>query len=114
MNRSLFPGRYDFSCGEHVISGEDYYSAALRGVKEELGLEDIHLVEVGKIGCKEGASSFMKVYKAVYDGKIKCYDKDGISEIKYYSLDKIFDMMKKDINTFKPDFKVVLNWYLNK
>lgn len=35
----FFPGRFDFSCGEHVVSGEDYYQAAIRGLEEELGIK---------------------------------------------------------------------------
>lgn len=114
MNRRLFPGRYDFSCGEHVVSGEEYYPAAIRGLKEELGLENLALEELGKIGHKEGASSFMKIYKLIYNGKVENYDKKGIASLNYFSIDKIKSMMEENINNFKPDFPVVLNWYLKR
>ncbi len=28
MDRRIFPGCFDFSCGEHVVSGEDYNQAS--------------------------------------------------------------------------------------
>lgn len=46
MNRKIFPGCFDFSCGEHVVSGEDYYGAAKRGLEEELGIKNMRLIEL--------------------------------------------------------------------
>ncbi len=108
MNRRIFPGCYDFSCGEHLQAGEDYYSAALRGLKEELGITGLELVELGKIIPKQGVNCFMKVYKLVYEGEINNYDKDGIDNLFWYDLKKIKQMIKKDKNKFKADFPIVL------
>lgn len=62
-NRELFPNFYDFSCGEHVLSDESYDNAAKRGVKEELGLENVKIDFLGKLGKKDGVSGFMQIYK---------------------------------------------------
>src|SRR3989344_6571789 len=43
MTKKIFPGCYDFSCGEHVFSGETYDEAARRGLFEELNLKDVEL-----------------------------------------------------------------------
>jgi len=110
MNRRIFPGCFDFSCGEHVLAGEDYYDAAIRGLKEELGIENPKLIELGKLTPKDGVSCFMKVYKVIYDGKIKKYDKDGIEDLAFYDLKTIERMVKENKNKFKPDFPEVLNW----
>lgn len=45
--KDLNPDRWDVSVGEHLQPGEDYYAAALRGVREELGLEAAELMPVG-------------------------------------------------------------------
>jgi isopentenyldiphosphate isomerase len=105
-NKKLFPCRFDFSCGEHVISGEDYGSAAVRGLKEELGLSNIKLLELGKLTPKNGANCFMKVFKILYNGKIR-YDHKGIESIKFYSLEEVRKMLNKIPEKFKPDFKPV-------
>lgn len=108
MNRNIFPGCYDFSCGEHVLAGEDYYDASIRGLKEELGITGAKLVELGKLTPKDGVNCFMKVYKLTYDGEINNYDKNGIGDLFWYDLATIKQMVKKDKNKFKEDFPVVL------
>ncbi|TSA56489.1 NUDIX domain-containing protein [bacterium] len=108
MDRRIFPGCYDFSCGEHVQAGEDYYDAAVRGLKEELGIVDQRLVELGKITPKEGVNCFMKVYKLTYDREINNYDKKGIDNLFWYDLAIIKKMVKEDKSKFKEDFPIVL------
>jgi len=110
MDRRIFPGCYDFSCGEHVQAGEDYYDAAVRGLKEELGIVDQKLVELGKITPKEGVNCFMKVYKLTYDREINNYDKKGIDNLFWYDLSTIKKMVKEDGSKFKTDFPIVLEW----
>lgn len=110
MNRRIFPGCFDFSCGEHVLAGEDYYDAAIRGIKEELEIENAKLIELGKLTPKEGVSCFMKIYKVIYDGEIKNYDKDGIESLAFYDLETIKRMVNQNMDKFKPDFPEVLNW----
>lgn len=111
MNREIFPGCFDFSCGGYVRSGEDYYEAAIRELKEELDLENIKLVEIGKLTPKDGVSCFLKIYQTIYDGKIRNYDKSGIDKLFWIDLDKVEEMIEKDKNKFKEDFPIVLNWY---
>jgi len=113
INRRTFPGCYDFSCGEHVLSGEKYYEVALRGVREELGLEGVELIELGKFTPRDGVSCFMKVYKVIHDGEINNYDTDGIDRLFWYSLDKVRKTIMKDKKKFKDDFSIVLEKFAN-
>lgn len=112
MNRKIFPGCYDFSCGEHVKSQEKYYDAAIRGLKEELGIENAKLIELGKLSPKEGVNCFMKVYKVNYSDKINNYDQDGIDSLFWYDLNTVKQIIKKDETKFKTDFFTVLNWFI--
>ena len=114
MNRRIFPGCFDFSCGEHVLTGENYYDAAIRGLKEELGIVDIKLIELGKLTPKEDVSCFMKVYQLTYDGEINNYDKNGIDNLFWYDLSAVKQMVGKDKSKFKGDFPIVLDWYIKK
>lgn len=114
MDRRIFPGCFDFSCGEHVVSGEDYYHAAKRGLEEELGIKDVELIELGKLTPKDGVSCFMKVYKLEYNKEIVNYDKEGIDKIYWCDLEKVRQMVSEDKNKFKGDFSEVLDWYVKK
>ncbi len=114
MNLRMYPGCFDFSCGEHVMSGEDYYQAAKRGLEEELGIKGMELIELGKLTPKDSVSCFMKVYKLEYDKEIKNYDKDGIDKIYWCDLEKVRRMVTEDKTKFKGDFPEVLEWYVKK
>ncbi len=114
MNRKIFPGCFDFSCGEHVLAGENYYDAAIRGLKEELGIVDVKLIELGKLTLEEGVNCFMKVYQLIHDGEINNYDKNGIDNLFWFDLSTVKQMVEKDKNKFKKDFPIVLDWYIKK
>jgi 16S rRNA (adenine1518-N6/adenine1519-N6)-dimethyltransferase len=47
--KDLFPGRWDFSVGEHLKPGEGYLEGALRGLKEELGVTGVNLVPMSGV-----------------------------------------------------------------
>ncbi len=112
MNRKIFPGCYDFSCGEHVMAGEKYYDAAVRGLREELGIKNANPTKLGKLTPKENVRCFMEVYKFTYNDEINNYDKDGIDSLLWHDLDIVKQMIKKDETKFKADFQVVLDWFI--
>jgi isopentenyldiphosphate isomerase len=107
--RSIFPNCYDFSCGEHVESGEMYEEAAIRGLREELNLEDVELIPLGKLTPRDGVSSFMEVYKVIYAGKISPNKNEGVESISFYPLDEIKHMILEKPNAFKDDIPRVVN-----
>ncbi len=117
MNRHIFPGCYDFSCGEHVMVGEDYDTAAIRGLEEELGIQGVKVEfltklvpeEFGTRFPKKGASAFMKIYKVTHNGPFPKYDQDGIESLNWFTLEQVKQMLEKDRSHFKYDFAVVLN-----
>src|SRR5690606_41586717 len=43
-DRAASPSLLDCSISEHVKAGEDYHDAAIRGMKEELGVEGIEKI----------------------------------------------------------------------
>lgn len=47
--KDLYPGRWDFSVGEHLQPGEDYVAAAARGLREELGVTAVPLEPLGGV-----------------------------------------------------------------
>jgi len=111
-NSKYFPGCFDFSCGGHVESGEDYDYAAVRELEEELGIKDEELTELGKLTPKDGVSCFIKVYKLVYNEKIENYDRNNIEKICWFDLKEVKQLIAKNRTIFKDDFPIVLNWYI--
>lgn len=117
MNRKIFPGCYDFSCGEHVMAGEDYDAAAIRGLSEELGIQGVQVElmiklvpqEFGTRFPKKGPSAFMKVYKVLFDGPFPKYDQNGIESLNWFSLKEIQEKLKENRKVFKYDFAQVLD-----
>lgn len=49
-DKDVCPGRWDLSVGEHLKPGENYHAAALRGLREELGVTGARLRPLGETG----------------------------------------------------------------
>ena len=47
--KDVCPNLLDLSTAEHLQLGESYLAAALRGVKEELGIDNIDLAPIGEV-----------------------------------------------------------------
>ena len=67
--KKIAPGGLDFSAAEHVISGESYEDAAIRGIQEELHLRASHaqLQLVGTIKPFTGMPYFHPMYTYPYN-----------------------------------------------
>lgn len=109
-NRRVFPNCYDCSVGGHVSSGETYEEAAYRELKEELGIENVELQEIGYFNPNElNTSSFSKMYKLVYDKELD-YDKEGIQAIYYMTKEEISKMIDENPKQFKGDYPKFFKW----
>ncbi len=82
FEKDSFPGCFDAGCTGHVDAGEDYIQAALREVKEELGL-DILSSELVFLYQKK------QTHEAVYSGKH--FISNEINSV--YVLEKAIDKM---------------------
>ena len=111
MNRRLAPGCYDFSCGEHMTAGEEYYPAAIRGVEEELGIKNAELEFLGKLEPADNVTGFMHIYKVIVDDRTLDYDKKGIERLEWHSIDETIKMIDDNPSIFKNDVIIVLKWY---
>lgn len=112
-NRRIFPNCYDFSVGGFVTSGDSYEKTAYKELEEELGIENVKLEEIGYFHPdKLGTACFSKLYKLVYDGELN-YDKDGISEICYFTKEEIKEKIDKNPEKFKGDYIPIFNWLVN-
>ena len=48
-DKDIYPGRWDYSVGEHLKPGESYREGALRGLQEELGVPELELRRLGEV-----------------------------------------------------------------
>lgn len=114
-NRRIFPNCYDFSVGGHVNSGESYEQAAYRELEEELNIKNVKLIEIGYFNpYKDNVDTFSKLYLLRYNNKIEEYDKEGITEIFYMTIDEIKELIRKEPKKFKSDYEKMIKYIINK
>ena len=114
--KDLYPGKLDMIFGGHVGIGESYEDAAIREIKEEIGLdvtkEQLECLTTSKISYKNKSrkisnNEFAKLFLVRIDEKdtksIKI-QKEEISKILFFTSDKIRELLKevRETNKFVP------------
>ncbi len=115
-DRAASPSALDCSVSEHVKAGESYLNAAIRGMKEEMGVEGIELKHIVTFKMNYGPND--NEISTVFEGRIDPasvrFDPVEIEEVNYYSTDEIREMMNAGGVKFCEWFVEILNWYLGK
>lgn len=106
------PEKWDQSAAGHVDEGEDYAFAAYRETKEEIGVTNVELTEIGKFyteefGEKGTIRRFNTIYKGVYDGEIKFNEE--VSEVKWIKPSLLEEWMLKSPKNFSGSFIKISN-----
>ncbi len=93
-----------------VDSKEDYETAMYRELKEELFIDNMSLKEIAYLNpYKNESELFIKLYIGYIDSEIINYDKDGISQIYYFTVNEIDNLLKENPKQFKDNFKFSYN-----
>jgi isopentenyldiphosphate isomerase len=89
MNKDVAPGKWDTSVGGHVSPGEDLKTAALREMKEELGiiLEDIEPL-YSYIHSDSQERELVFSYRCKHNGPFP-FDRYEIDKVAFWSIDEI-------------------------
>lgn len=115
-DRANSPSLLDCSVSEHVKAGEGYLEAAMRGLKEEMGVEGIEIRPLGKIQMEYGHND--NEISFVYEGKVKpeavTFDPVEISEVRFMSLDEIREGITREPALYCSWFIELMNWYFGK
>lgn len=70
--KDVHPGVWDSSAAGHLDAGEDYKTAAIREMEEEMGVAGVDPEEVGRIqACAETGWEHVRLYLARWDGTPK-------------------------------------------
>ncbi len=112
-DRANSPSLWDCSVSEHVKAGESYLEAAMRGLKEEMGVEGIEISRRGKIQMEYGVNDneISEIYEGRLNGKSVQFDPSEIAEVKFMSLDDIRTGIVQDKERYCYWFVELMNWY---
>lgn len=112
-DRTNSPSLLDCSVSEHVKAGESYLEAAVRGLKEEMGVEGIELSRRGKIQMKYGVNDneISEIYEGRLDGQQIKFDPGEISEVKFMSLGEIQVGIVEEKEKYCYWFIQLMQWY---
>jgi isopentenyl-diphosphate delta-isomerase len=115
-DRAASPSAFDCSVSEHVKAGESYLEAAVRGMKEEMGVEGIEVKPLVKFRMNYGINDneISTLYEGIVDpAKVK-FDPVEIEVINYHSLDELREMINEGNVQFCGWFVELLNWHTGK
>ena len=116
--KDVYPNYYGCSVSEHLMSGESYLNAARRGLKEELGIENQELKELGKIEVMLPKAKSAKdlMINRFYEARLAAGSLNmQVSEkkgIEYFTLDEIKNAIKNKTMDFAPWFLKCFDWYV--
>lgn len=107
------PLALDCSVSEHVQAGEDYYIAAMRGLKEELGVEGIEIEPLVKFKMNYGPNDneISELYQGTIEPIAIHYDPVEIEQIDYYTLSELQELMKNKAVIVSYWFRQIFQWY---
>ena len=110
--KDKFPNTYDCSVSEHVKSGETFEKAAIRGLREELGIRNPRLKKLLKFRMNYGPNdnTIATLYECKCETEIKIERKE-VKEAKFLPLDKIKEMLIKNERKFALWTREILKWY---
>ena len=100
------PGRYTYAATGHVDEGESYDEAAVRELKEEVGI-DAHLTLIDKsLYMSDEINS--KVYIAIYSGEIPhdiqlTLDPEEVSATRWFTETELAEAVSKTPEQFSPN-----------
>ena len=115
-DRVSSPFMLDCSISEHVKAGESYLDAAIRGMKEEMGVDEIEIKTLVRFRMNYDVNDneISTLYEGIIDPDKVKFDPIEIEEVNYYSLDELQEMIKDGNVKFCGWFVELLNWYLGK
>ena len=106
------PGAYDLSVSEHVQSGEDFEEAAIRGLKEEPGIEGVVVERLlrFRLVYGPGDEKISELFKCSYDGPLSP-DEGEVGSVEFLSLERVKEMVVGEAGSFSLWAREILRWY---
>jgi isopentenyldiphosphate isomerase len=108
-HKKIAPNGLDFSAGEHVMSGESYTQAAVRGMREELGL-NVAEADLGYIGTVSNEPVGLPYFNALFvyhDNRVPDYNKDDFVSFSWLTPAEVLAQLARGVPA-KKDMKLTL------
>ncbi len=109
------PGQWDSTVGEHVLSGENYDAAAIRGAKEEVGV-DIPLLALEKVCDYKSYNKRQKTNRRLFilylEGPFNDFDREEVECLEWWDFKKIETEIQKGDLLFIKGFKLSFEKYM--
>lgn len=103
VHKDIQPGRWDTSVGGHLDPGESYHQAAVREMKEELGLAGLPLTFLYKSKIRnEIESENVATFLVRYDGEVDWNPRE-IDAVRYWTTEEIDAAIGTGV--FTPNFE---------
>ncbi len=103
LKKKHAPGKLDCAVSEHVLAGESYDVAVVRGIEEELGIDasKLSLKPLFKHGLDYGDNDFMiaVVYQGVWDHNFNLHP-DEVEEVVVMSVDEVKELLLNNPSEF--------------
>jgi 16S rRNA (adenine1518-N6/adenine1519-N6)-dimethyltransferase len=97
------PSRWDSSTSGHVAPGESYEEAAVRELREEIGIE-CGLETIGKLPCSDATGwEFIKVFRGRHEGPFSLAPLE-IETAAFFPLDQVRAWLRRSPEDFSPVF----------
>ncbi len=108
MLKDMSPGLWDSSCSGHVDAGEDYDTAAVRELGEELGLKVDKVPErwFSDRPCEATGWEFVWVYRMQYDGPFVLHPQE-IERGGWFTVEELTRWLKEKPEEFAPAFRLI-------
>jgi len=108
------PLMLDCSVSEHVKAGEDYYTAAIRGLSEEMGIEGINIHPLVKFKMNYGPNDneISELYQGSIEPDLVRFDQGEIEQVLYQSISELQMLMDSEEGKFSYWFRQIIHWYL--
>lgn len=107
------PRTLDLSVSEHAKSGESFEEAAIRGLREELGIKTIPFARVLKFRMAYGPGDNMisVLYESNFGGKVRL-DSSEVEGVVPMDAERTRMLVEEDGERLAPWARELLRWYL--
>ncbi len=103
----LYPLHWDFSAAGGIFPGEDHKNAAIRELKEEIGIESDMTFDGEELFQNKECTDRMYIYKTTHNGPFQ-RQVNEVEDIQFFTLEKIGKMILLG-EKFHPEFLFVWN-----
>jgi 16S rRNA (adenine1518-N6/adenine1519-N6)-dimethyltransferase len=115
-DRAASPSLLDGSVSEHVQAGEDYMTAAIRGMREELGLEgiDIQPIVTFRMNYGPNDNEISRLFLGTVEPAIVQFNPVEIEKITYLGLVELLERMGTAEDDFCSWFVQIIRWAIGR